>query len=155
MKRITFIIIALALAWYMGGCGGASNQVSAPSISDLSTFAGTYNLKDHNCTGAPITSFRVNATENTMTILNRGGAQTIRNGDRISLNVRFQESGGTRYISAPDIGCLGLFIENESHLRAILTDTNMDMSINDLLVSCLQEDSDEACLVSFTRNSIN
>jgi len=38
MKRIPFIIIALALAWYMGGCGSENTQdVGGPSGNEVNT----------------------------------------------------------------------------------------------------------------------
>lgn len=158
MKRITFIIIALALAWYMGGCGGGNEQdIGGPQGTQvearlLGNLNGTYRLISTNCEST-IHSFRIEQlepvslehnTSATITILNDGGSPQFNNGDIIRNAIVYMHNPGRNIyepvISSPLMDCSFFTITNRT-LPLYQSDTidnieGFDMRVGDFWTQC-------------------
>lgn len=139
-KQSIFLAFALLTAC---GSGGGSEGLDLSESPINTSFAGTYQFKDDDCSGrAAVQRFTINLANDELTDHSNGDIYPLE-------SVREDGQDG---LYSEDADCVIFFIRNDEDLiEAATYAPGVDFEIGDLSGICSDSSSDNLCSLSYTR----
>lgn len=153
MKRIRIAALWISVLLLIGGCGGGNQEpLTSISVAEDNNFTGTYQIRDDNCDGNVINSFKINMSETSLTIIDSGGVEGVVDGDVFGTSEKVLRDN-TPIIEIDFLQCIGWLIRSEEQAFESQSSRNINTETGDLLIRCSRVFSNGTCYLSYARTA--
>ena len=152
MKRIRIASLWILILLLIGGCGGNQEPLTSISVAEDNNFTGTYQIRDDNCDGDVINSFKINMSETSLTIIDSGGVEGVVDGDVFGTSEKVLRDN-TPIIEIDFLQCIGWLIRSEEQAFESQSNYNINTETGDLLIRCSRVFSNGTCYLAYARTA--